>query len=132
MILQCDIEKFPGDTAYKTIFDIINRAYIRNEHFLQYYKINKIEDYMGNALKQVVGYRADGNSMRSIYNENEWLAEQIDGLGNTTKMTYDEYEYMNQTTHPDGTEEQVFFNERSYPKTGERTFDEYVKNNANP
>ena len=98
-------------------------------------------DELGNQTKYsydengcVTGIEQGGSGIRSTYDENGRLTEQTDGLGNVTKMAYDEYGRMNRAIYPDGTEEQVFFNERNCPvrmvnRDGSESIYEYDERN---
>ena len=55
------------------------------------------------------------SGIHNSYNENGMLVEQTDALGNSTKMTYDAQGRMNGVTYPDGTQEQVFYNDNNLP-----------------
>ena len=98
-------------------------------------------DELGNQTKYsydengcVTGIEQGGSGIRSTYDENGRLTEQTDGLGNVTKMAYDEYGRMNRAIYSDGTEEQVFFNERNCPvrmvnRDGSESIYEYDERN---
>ncbi len=53
--------------------------------------------------------------MQNSYDENGRLIEQTDAVGNSTKMSYDACGRMNCVTYPDGTKEQVSYNDRGLP-----------------
>lgn len=98
----------------------------RGKSFASYDEENRVTtftDELGNDTRYAydeAGHITDvelaGSRIHNTYNENGQLTEQVDALGNVTRMEYDECGRMNRVIHPDGTEEQVFYNDRNLPQ----------------
>lgn len=125
-----EITDFSGKSHVSNRYDSRNRVIMQNtanrgDTFASYDEANRVTtftDELGNTTQysydegqHVTSVELAGTSVQSKYNESGQLTEQMDALGNTTQMSYDEYGRMNHVTHPDESEEYIYYNDRNYP-----------------
>ena len=143
------IADFAGSVYLTNTYDVYGRVIRQNtadrgESAVAYDGENRktvFTDEMGNSTTYL--YDADGRitdvelagaGIHNSYDEDGRLIEQTDALGNSTKMSYDACGRMNCVTYPDGTMEQVSYNDRSLPvrivnRDGTESRYEYDNNN---
>ena len=78
-------------------------------------ELGNVTSYTYNQAGHITDIILAGTSIQNSYNESGQLTEQIDALGNITKMEYDEYGRMNRVIYSDGTEEGISYNDRNQP-----------------
>ena len=143
------IADFAGQVYLTNTYDVYGRVIRQNtagrgESTVNYDRENRktvFTDEMGHITTYL--YDADGRvtdvelaeaGIHNSYDEDGRLIEQTDALGNSTKMSYDACGRMNCVTYPDGTMEQVSYNDRSLPvrivnRDGTESRYEYDNNN---
>ena len=97
----------------------------RGSSFVSYHEENSTVTFTDELENQTVYTYDTSHNITAIalgdscihnsYNADGRLIEQTDALGNSTKMEYDECGRMNKVEYPDGTQEQVLYNEHNYP-----------------
>ena len=124
------IADFAGQVYLTNTYDVYGRVIRQNtadrgESTVDYDEENRktvFTDETGNCISYL--YDADGHvtdvelagaGIHNSYDEYGRLTEQTDALGNSTKMSYDVCGRMDCVTYPDGTREQVFYNDRNLP-----------------
>ncbi len=143
------ISDFTGETYLMNQYDVQGRVTeqsIRGKgnckaSYDEENRVTTFTDELRNATKyyyneagNVTTIELAGITIQNSYNENGQLTKQVDALGNVTEMAYDECGRMNCVTHPDGTKEQVFYNDRNQPvrvinRDGTECLYEYDENN---
>ncbi len=128
--LLSTIADFAGQVYLTNTYDVYGRVIRQNtagrgESAVTYDRENRktvFTDETGNSTTYL--YDTDGRitdvelaaaGIHNSYDESGRLTEQTDALGNSTKMSYDACGRMNCVTYPDGTKEQVSYNDRGLP-----------------
>lgn len=124
------ITDFNGKTSLSNVYDDYGRVVSQNTadrgtSYASYDEENGVTvftDELGNETTyhyddsyHVTSIELAAGSILNEYNEKEQLVKQTNGLSNVTQMAYDEWGRMNRVTYPDGTIEQVFYNDSNYP-----------------
>lgn len=124
------VSDFAGQVYLENTYDVFGRVMGqtvagRGESSVVYDEINRktvFTDELGN----VTSYQYDENGnvtdveqaesgVHNSYNADGMLTQQTDALGNSTKLSYDVQGRMNGVTYPDGTQEQVYYNDKNLP-----------------
>lgn len=124
------ITDFSGKNYLANQYDSEGRVIAQNtagrgEAYVSYDEENRVTTFTDEAGNETNYYYDDrkritevscGNlEIRNKYDESGRLTEQTDGLGNVTVMGYDKYGRMNCVTYPDGTKEQILYNDKNDP-----------------
>lgn len=124
------VSDFAGQVYLGNTYDVLGRVVRQNltgrgESVVVYDENDRktlFTDELGNVTSYC--YDADGHvieaelaesGIHNSYNEDGRVTAQTDALGNCTRMSYDACGRMSGVTYPDGTKEQVDYNDRNLP-----------------
>ncbi len=143
------VSDFAGQVYLVNEYDVLGRVIRQNtagrgESSVAYDEGNRkteftdeaghVTSYWYDEVGHITEVDLEGAGIRNRYDENGMLIQQTDALGNCTQMAYDVCGRMNCITYPDGTQEQVSYNDRNLPvevvnRDGTQSHYQYDENN---